>query len=109
MPVCLVNPWGKTNLKLVTNELTELQKTWLIHEIKFHGKSCKDVETSSGIFRKLLSTWVKRYTKNTNVVVKGGRHVLFSDASLLSVKMDLNAKVYNVKKEDFIDNLQKNM
>ena len=107
MPTRLPNLWGKSKLKLKANEVDALQKTWLIHEIKFHGQSCKDVEKKFGISRKLLATWVRRYNKNSNVVVQGGRPVLFSDASLVSVKKDLNAALYNVKREDFVENLQK--
>ena len=106
MPTRLVNPWGKSKLKLNASEMNVLQKTWLIHEIKFHGQTCKDIENKFGISRKLLSTWVKRYGENSNVVVKGGRPALFSEASLVSVKRDLNAAVYNVKKEDFVKKLQ---
>ena len=106
MATHLANPWGKSNLKLVASELTTMQKTWLIHEIKFHGQSCAHLGNRYGIDRKMLSKWGNIYSKNTSVTVSGGRPVLFSPVELVSLKKDLTKEVYNVKKEDFDKNLQ---
>ena len=107
MATRLANPWGKSNLKLNVKDLTSMQKTWLIHEIKFHGQSCANLGNRYGIDRKLLSKWVNVYAKNTSVSSGFGRPKLFSETDLISNKRDLNCEVYNVKKEDFVDNLQK--
>ena len=101
----LANPWGRSQLKLDASSLNVLQKTWLIHEIKFHGQSCVKLGERYGIDRKLLSKWVLKYGQNTAVATSAGRPSLFTKNSLVALKKDLNSEVYNVKKADFITSL----
>lgn len=107
MPTRLSNPWGRSNLKLNANSMTAEQKTWMIHEIKYHGQSCAHLGNRYGIDRKLLSKWVIRYAQNKVVAVSAGRPSLFTAKSLVDLKKDLASETYNVRTDNFIDSMQK--
>ena len=79
----------------------------MIHEIKFHGQSCADLGNKYGIDRKKLSKWVQRYDQNTSFALNAGRPNLLESPSLVTLKKDLSSETYNVKKEDFVKNMQK--
>ena len=60
-----------------------------------------------GIDRKVLSSWVVKYARNTVVTVNAGRPALFTEKSLRALKKDLSSETYNVKTAEFIGNMQK--
>ena len=105
-PTRLVNPFGRGNVDLSKQTLSTLEKTWLCHEIKYHGKSAAQLGAKHNLSRKKLTQWVSVLTKNGILQQGRGRPSSFLSADLEYIKRSVSAKVYNTKTVDFNKEMQ---
>lgn len=105
-PTRLVNPFGRGSPDLSKKRLSISEKTWLIHEIKYHEKTASDLGLNYHLNRKSISQWLSTYSKNGFLQESRGRPCAFLSADLDYIKKSVSAKVYNTKTADFRHEMQ---
>ena len=76
-PTRLVYPFGRGSSDLSKKRLSISEKTWLRHEVKFHGKTASELGAKYSLNRKMITQWVASYTKNGLLQQSRGRPSFF--------------------------------
>lgn len=97
----LANPFGRGKTDLSGKTLSISEKTWLCHEIKYHGQTASELGKKYNLNRKSLTQWVAAYTKNGILGQQRGRPRCFLSRDLEYIKASVSSNIHNTTKVDF--------
>lgn len=102
----LANPFGRGKIDLSGKTLSISEKTWLCHEIKYHGQTASELGKKYNLNRKSLTQWVAAYTKNGILGQQRGRPRCFLSRDLEYIKASVSSNIHNTTKADFEAEMQ---
>jgi transposase len=107
LPVRKINPWGRRTVSLGGVKLTLEEKTWLIHEVHYHGVQGAELSRMYSMKKNRLNKWVLKYKNTGKITVDTGRPSLLSSPEYKEFKAQLNKEDYNQTDVEFKDAINK--